>query len=537
MVEEKPARLESALAPLPEEKDIGIAPRLEERSLSPIPLLPPPKKRRKTVSFSALGEDEIKGALEKPPELASPALLPPPPPPPPPPTEEAQPALVPVEPTLQPQVSLTSRAPTPVASSLLPATSPVKPAVSVTRKREPPKASQRTISNLPADHASLVKCWSDEPLPAGRSRNRSRSRNAEPPRAPPPPEEDRLRIREQMGASSLLELANQPDLAVLADVALKMPAGAGSEDSEETETSDEAEEPKAALLPSVLPLEVSHILQEHNYAMAFRPAPGSAPRKSSDAVLLGSADLLQVDLYSEHIGEVLEAPEVVVADASEVKAEPDVGDLVVLPTPPLPSLEKPKAAVPEQQQVKKHTAWVKEPAIKEPGSSPFGPEDLFPSESEEDEEDEDESADSSDEGEIRRRSLRSHSHKRVPSHPPPPPPVFETRSEFEQMTILYDIWNSGLDLEDMKYLQLTYERLLHEDNSTDWLNDTHWVHHTNILPGAEAVLGGNVGHFYSTLKVPRNCCLLRARRPPCVGSPAPFAGLQFPGFLRERKFL
>nr|XP_014434651.1 histone-lysine N-methyltransferase SETD1A [Pelodiscus sinensis] len=89
-------------------------------------------------------------------------------------------------------------------------------------------------------------------------------------------------------------------------------------------------------------------------------------------------------------------------------------------------------------------------------------------------ESEEEESEDADAGETRRRTLRSHSHKPWPQ----PLPSFETRSEFEQMTILYDIWNSGLDVEDMHYLKLTYERLLQEDNSTDWLNDTHWVHHT-----------------------------------------------------------
>ncbi|KYO20533.1 histone-lysine N-methyltransferase SETD1A [Alligator mississippiensis] len=51
-------------------------------------------------------------------------------------------------------------------------------------------------------------------------------------------------------------------------------------------------------------------------------------------------------------------------------------------------------------------------------------------------------------------------------------------SEFEQMTILYDIWNAGLDLEDAQYLRRTYEQLLQADRATDWLNDTHWVPHT-----------------------------------------------------------
>uniref|UniRef100_A0A670YN86 SET domain containing 1A, histone lysine methyltransferase n=1 Tax=Pseudonaja textilis TaxID=8673 RepID=A0A670YN86_PSETE len=367
----------------------------QERSSSPIPLLPPPKKRRKTVSFSAPGEDE--GTLEKPLELAPLGLLAPlPPPPPPVPIEEAQSPLVPVEPMLPPQVSLTSDTPVPVTCSLPPPASPVKLVAPPSRRREPPKASQRTISNLPADHASLVKCWSED-MPTGRSRNRS--------------------------PSSLLELANQPDLAVLADVALKMPTVAGREDLEET--LDESQEPKRLLLPPVLSLEVSSIFMEHNYTMAVRAKPVTVSRKHDEAALLGSADLLQMEVFNEHIGEVLEAPEEIVADASEVRTESESEE-----------------------------------------------------EEEEEEEEDDESLDSSDEGEIRRRSLRSHSHK----HTPTQPPVFETRSEFEQMTILYDIWNSGLDFEDMKYLRLMYERLLHEDNSTDWLNDTHWVQHTNILP-------------------------------------------------------
>lgn len=58
---------------------------------------------------------------------------------------------------------------------------------------------------------------------------------------------------------------------------------------------------------------------------------------------------------------------------------------------------------------------------------------------------------------------------------------YKQRSEFEQMTILYDIWNTGLDQEDMCLLKVTYEKLLQDDHNADWLNDTHWVPHTNIL--------------------------------------------------------
>ncbi|NXH18716.1 SET1A methyltransferase, partial [Bucco capensis] len=38
--------------------------------------------------------------------------------------------------------------------------------------------------------------------------------------------------------------------------------------------------------------------------------------------------------------------------------------------------------------------------------------------------------------------------------------------------------------EDLHFLRLTYQRLLQEDTGTHWLNDTHWVHHTDILWGA-----------------------------------------------------
>ncbi|KAL0610526.1 Histone-lysine N-methyltransferase SETD1B [Plecturocebus cupreus] len=56
----------------------------------------------------------------------------------------------------------------------------------------------------------------------------------------------------------------------------------------------------------------------------------------------------------------------------------------------------------------------------------------------------------------------------------PPQPLFRPRSEFEEMTILYDIWNGGIDEEDIRFLCVTYERLLQQDNGMDWLNDTLW---------------------------------------------------------------
>lgn len=58
---------------------------------------------------------------------------------------------------------------------------------------------------------------------------------------------------------------------------------------------------------------------------------------------------------------------------------------------------------------------------------------------------------------------------------------FRPRSEFEEMTILYDIWNGGIDEEDIHFLCVTYDHLLQQDNGMDWLNDTLWVYHPYIL--------------------------------------------------------
>ncbi|KAK3521499.1 hypothetical protein QTP70_007424 [Hemibagrus guttatus] len=62
-----------------------------------------------------------------------------------------------------------------------------------------------------------------------------------------------------------------------------------------------------------------------------------------------------------------------------------------------------------------------------------------------------------------------------------PRPKFLPRSEFEEMTILYDIWNEGIDEEDIRYLKITYDKMLQQDNGHDWLNDTLWVPHPHIL--------------------------------------------------------
>uniref|UniRef100_A0AAR2JD94 [Histone H3]-lysine(4) N-trimethyltransferase n=1 Tax=Pygocentrus nattereri TaxID=42514 RepID=A0AAR2JD94_PYGNA len=83
-----------------------------------------------------------------------------------------------------------------------------------------------------------------------------------------------------------------------------------------------------------------------------------------------------------------------------------------------------------------------------------------------------------------RRQRRSWEELLLSMHSPaasPPRPSYLPRTEFEEMTILYDIWNEGIDEEDIRYLKITYDKLLQQDNCNDWLNDTLWVHHPHIL--------------------------------------------------------
>ncbi|KAK1884235.1 Histone-lysine N-methyltransferase SETD1B-A [Dissostichus eleginoides] len=86
----------------------------------------------------------------------------------------------------------------------------------------------------------------------------------------------------------------------------------------------------------------------------------------------------------------------------------------------------------------------------------------------------------------------------------PPRPYFSPRSEFEEMTILYDIWNEGIDEEDVRLLQITYDKMLQQDNGNDWLNDTLWVNHPDILYC--------YGLFFLDLPAPTNIPRIKKRR-------------------------
>ncbi|XP_056231274.1 histone-lysine N-methyltransferase SETD1B-like isoform X2 [Seriola aureovittata] len=57
------------------------------------------------------------------------------------------------------------------------------------------------------------------------------------------------------------------------------------------------------------------------------------------------------------------------------------------------------------------------------------------------------------------------------------------RSLYEEGRILHSVWKEGLDEEDARLLQSTYERLHEQDNGFGWLSDTLWIPHplTKVL--------------------------------------------------------
>lgn len=390
----------------------------------------------------------------------------------------------------------------------------------------------RTVQNLPLDHASMCRMAFEEapPLPASGKRARGRPRGASLKEEAEEEQqredsEQRLRLREQLGVSSLLQLAAAPttaDLSVLADVASKMEAD--GVDSEETETSDEAEEQKmeagpfsAETLSMVLSPEGVVVLLEHNYCRApvvSVAPPTTASTSSSRRTAFREHVLLPADLNA--ISSVLEAPEEVIGEALPPRGdsaeflstmgtlcESEVGTTALAKKTPSKGMEpdkelskKRRRKDKENLEVQQHGRKQKEAAGKQQRKRKL--EESDPEEEvdvEELESGELTSSDTEDEATAVTEDVRKserlflleagvagqqqrHRPKAPPEPPAPAAVSFNQRSEFEQMTILYDIWNSGLDGEDLALLQQTYEKLLQDNQSSDWLNDTHWVGHT-----------------------------------------------------------
>ncbi|XP_029365719.1 histone-lysine N-methyltransferase SETD1B-like [Echeneis naucrates] len=55
------------------------------------------------------------------------------------------------------------------------------------------------------------------------------------------------------------------------------------------------------------------------------------------------------------------------------------------------------------------------------------------------------------------------------------------RSQHEERRILHSVWKAGLDEEDARLLQYTYERLQEQDNGFGWLSETLWIPHPHFL--------------------------------------------------------
>ncbi|MFT7798025.1 histone-lysine N-methyltransferase SETD1B-like [Arapaima gigas] len=575
------------------------------RPSSPIMLLPPLKKRRKTVSFSTEELDSKPGqpssllavpaspvpcptptqslllspVKAQPPESILTASSPSSTPATPPSTVSAKapPVLLPF--ASKPEGSTLSTSPAPGSvltvpppirslrpdepkKSTGPSTPPqIPPAKSPliskrgTAKETPPKTLAlpvplvcQTVQNLPPDHASMVRMAYEEPtplppvsspLPAQRGRPRGRPRTvslsaAVTPSHPYPTEDDKdqvdrvLKQRHKEQLATTPTSAHPPDLSVLADVALKLEPE--TQDSEETETSDEAEEQKQSMTvgtTSVEPeahLEGQFVWLEHNYSkpLIHTVTPPSPAQKKTKLDM--HPVILPGDINHTAISGVLEAPEEVIGelqpgteDAVELHSPlgvgllSETGDAKASITAVTPTLKQRGPAIrevdleeevekgkskgrkkrrrkekEEQQKTKKQKARQSRKERKRKlEEMEFEEVDVEQLETEGLEES-DESVEEEEWREIEEvrkseRLLIQEAKARSRPKPQTPPKTFEQRTEFEQMTILYDIWNSGLDMEDMQFLKMTYEKLLQEEHSMDWLNDTHWVHHTNIL--------------------------------------------------------
>uniref|UniRef100_A0AAY5L8V4 RRM domain-containing protein n=1 Tax=Esox lucius TaxID=8010 RepID=A0AAY5L8V4_ESOLU len=81
----------------------------------------------------------------------------------------------------------------------------------------------------------------------------------------------------------------------------------------------------------------------------------------------------------------------------------------------------------------------------------------------------------------RRRQRMSSVQRAVLSSGPSASPCFRRRSQREETVVLHGVWREGLDEEDAKLLEETYDRLLQQDNGFSWLSDTLWVPHPHIL--------------------------------------------------------
>ncbi|CAH1233887.1 SETD1B [Branchiostoma lanceolatum] len=213
-------------------------------------------------------------------------------------------------------------------------------------------------------------------------------------------------------------------------------------DSEKTETSSEPEisveeqaqerTPRQRVCPYMLEHNYAAPLPEHNYAARQPPSPAKHPSLSHK----------QSKTRTEELPVVAAAPPVCLP--VNIKTEPPaVEELpkdkeneapieVSIPSVDLVTTEKE-----EPKQHRKTSEKDKEQILREQISNKIKEED------------------------VKREPLR-----------------FDPRDNLMEMEVLYEFLKTGIDLEDVKYLQSSYDSLLQQDNSgVDWINDTHWVYH------------------------------------------------------------
>lgn len=59
--------------------------------------------------------------------------------------------------------------------------------------------------------------------------------------------------------------------------------------------------------------------------------------------------------------------------------------------------------------------------------------------------------------------------------------LFAPRSKRRERLLIDAVWTKGVNMEEIGHLKASYERMLLQNNTCDWLRSTHWVPHPHIL--------------------------------------------------------
>lgn len=59
--------------------------------------------------------------------------------------------------------------------------------------------------------------------------------------------------------------------------------------------------------------------------------------------------------------------------------------------------------------------------------------------------------------------------------------LFAPRSKRRERLLIDAVWTKGVNMEEIGHLKASYEKMLLQNNTFDWLRSTHWVPHPHIL--------------------------------------------------------